>query len=87
MQKYRVYWASQPAPENPSRVQLDRLVPVDFSTETDALHAAILLLRAKQYVWCIERPDAPAMNAREVAEKVAPAIAQLASNLPLGRKA
>ena len=33
--------ASHPAPETPSQGQLDRLVPVDLNTETDALRAAM----------------------------------------------
>lgn len=79
--KYRVYWASQP-PRDMGCDHLDRLIPAEFSTEEDALHAAALVLRAKQYVWCIERSDGSVIIAPDVAEKCAPMLAMFESRLP-----
>jgi hypothetical protein len=85
--KYRLYWASQPPPGEVSSVELGRLVPVDFSTEEDALHAAALILRAKEHVWCIERPDGSHITAQQVAAKTAPLLALFETALRRARDA
>lgn len=72
--KYRVYWATQPPPAEITHEQLNRLIPVDFSTESDAMHAAALLLRAKDHVWCIERPDGSTIQAAEINARCAPLL-------------
>lgn len=72
---FRLYWATQPPPERITDEHLGRLMPVDFSTEQDAIHAAALLLRAKQYVWCIDSPEGATLQAAEIAEKCAPLLA------------
>lgn len=80
--KYRVYWASRPPREDMARDQLDRLIPAEFSTEEDALHAAALVLRAKKHVWCIEPPDGPPMTAADVLQKVSPLLDLMKPQLP-----
>lgn len=67
--KYRLYWASRPPPAEISPHQLARLIPVDFSTEKDAIHAAALIMRAKDFVWRIERPDEAPLGPAEIAER------------------
>jgi hypothetical protein len=64
------------------REHLDRLVPAEFSSEDAALHAAALILRAWELVWRIERPNGSAIDAEEVAAKVAPILALSASTHP-----
>ena len=54
---YALYYATAPAPKEIDREALQRLVPVHFTTEQDALHAAALVLRGGQFVWLIEGPD------------------------------
>ncbi len=54
---YALYYATAPAPAEIDREALQRLVPVHFTTEQDALHAAALVLRGGQFVWLIEGPD------------------------------
>ena len=55
--RYTLYYASTPPPQRLEPEVLQRLVPVHFSTEQDAYHAAALVLRGGQYVWLIEGPD------------------------------
>ncbi|HEX9433366.1 MAG TPA: hypothetical protein VF936_11340, partial [Burkholderiales bacterium] len=50
-----------------------RLVPVYFSTEKDAIHAAALVLRGGQFVWLIEGPDVR-YTAAEVEERCKPIL-------------
>lgn len=73
--RFRLYWATQPPPAHITEEHLARLMPVDFSTEQDAIHAAALLLRAKQYVWCIESPEGRTLQAQTIVEKCAPLVA------------
>lgn len=72
--KFRLYWANQPPPEHITDEHLARLMPVDFSTEQDAIHAAALLLRARQHVWCIDSPEGRTLRAQAIAEKCAPLL-------------
>ena len=65
---YALYYATTPAPKRIEPDVLQRLVPVHFSTEQDAYHAAALVLRGGQYVWLIEGPDVR-VSAAEVEEK------------------
>ena len=54
---YALYYATAPAPKDLSTHDaLTRLVPVHFSTEKDAIHAAALVIRGGQFVWLIEGP-------------------------------
>jgi hypothetical protein len=55
---YALYYATAPAPKDlTTHDALNRLVPVLFSTEKDAIHAAALVIRGGQFVWLIEGPD------------------------------
>ena len=47
---------TQPAPKAATQEQLERLMPVHFSTEEDALHGAALVIRGGQYPWLIAGP-------------------------------
>jgi hypothetical protein len=78
---YALYYATSPAPANLSTHDaMNRLVPVLFSTEKDALHAAALVLRGGQFVWLLEGPDVR-YTAKEVEERCKP-ILQLFSGKP-----
>jgi hypothetical protein len=70
---YALYYATSPAPEKLDREALQRLVPVHFTTQQDAYHAAALVLRGGQHVWLIEGPDVRA-SAAEIAEKCRPTL-------------
>lgn len=54
---YALYYATMPPPQRIEPDVLQRLVPVHFSTEQDAYHAAALVIRGGQFVWLIEGPD------------------------------
>ena len=78
---YALYYATAPAPENlTTHDAANRLVPVIFSTEKDAIHAAALVLRGGQYVWLIEGPGVR-YTAKEVEERCKP-ILQIFSRKP-----
>ena len=49
------------------------------------MHAAALLLRAKDHVWCMDCPDGATMSAAEVNEKGAPLLRLFSSRLPRSR--
>ena len=70
---YALYYATSPAPKKLDREALQRLVPVHFSTEQDAYHAAALVLRGGQYVWLIEGPDLR-LSSTEIEEKCRPTL-------------
>lgn len=82
--KFRLYWATQPPPDALTPDRLSRLIPTEFTTEEDAIHAAALLLRAKNHVWWIECPDGTSLGPAEIAEKCAPLIRLFAA--AAGRK-
>jgi hypothetical protein len=63
--EYTLYFSIVPAPKEVTREQLERLIPVRFSTEEDALHGAALVIRGGQYPWLIEGPDVR-IEAREI---------------------
>jgi len=70
---YALYYATSPAPRDVTQEKLNRLVPVHFSSEKDALHAAALVLRGGQYVWLIEGPDVR-YDAAQVEERCRPIL-------------
>ena len=70
---YALYYATSPAPKKVDCAALQHLVPVHFSTEQDAYHAAALVLRGGQYVWLIEGPGLRA-TAAQVEEKCRPTL-------------
>lgn len=54
---YALYYATAPAPKDmTTHDALNRLVPVLFSSEKDAIHAAALVIRGGQFVWLIQGP-------------------------------
>lgn len=71
---YALYYATTPAPQELTTRKLGALVPVHFSSEEDALHAAALVLRGGQHVWLIEGPDVY-YAATEVRERCQPILA------------
>ena len=71
---YALYYATAPAPKDLSTHEaVTRLVPVYFSTEKDAIHAAALVIRGGQFVWLIEGPDVR-YTAAEVEELCKPIL-------------
>lgn len=66
--KYALYFSSTPAPKEITREHLERLIPVHFSTETDAVHAAALVIRGGQYPWLIEGPGVR-LDGREIGRR------------------
>lgn len=71
---YAPYYATTAAPRELTPQKLSALVPVHFSSERDALHAAALVLRGGQHVWLIEGPDVY-YAADEVREHCQPILA------------
>jgi hypothetical protein len=70
---YALYYAMIAAPRELTAQKLGVLVPVHFSSEQDALHAAALVLRGGQHVWLIEGPDVY-YNADEVLRRCEPIL-------------
>ena len=70
---YALYYATTAAPKEIDREALQRLVPVHFTTQQDALHAAALVLRGGQFVWLIEGPGLR-LTAPEIEEKCRPTL-------------
>jgi hypothetical protein len=71
--KYTLYFSSAPAPRALAREQLERLMPVHFSTQEDAMHGAALVIRGGQYPWLIEGPDLR-LDAREIGKGCEPIL-------------
>lgn len=71
--KFMLYFSSAPAPKAVTREQLERLIPVHFSTEEDALHGAALVIRGGQYPWLIEGPGVR-LDAREIGRRCEPIL-------------
>lgn len=71
---YALYFATAPAPADlTTHDAMNRLVPMVFSTEEDAIHAAALVLRGGQYVWLIEGPGVR-YTSKEVEERCKPLL-------------
>jgi hypothetical protein len=70
---YALYYATSPAPRKMDPETLQRLVPVHFSTEQDALHAAALVLRGGQHVWLIEGPQTRLLS-EEISRRCRPTL-------------
>lgn len=71
--EFTLYFANAPAPKAVTREQLERLIPVRFSTEEDAVHGAALVIRGGQYPWLIEGPDVR-LDAREIGKRCEPIL-------------
>jgi hypothetical protein len=70
---YALYYATSPAPANATHEAISRLVPVHFSSVTDALHAAALVMRGGQHVWLIDGPGVRLAPA-EIEERCRPIL-------------
>jgi hypothetical protein len=71
--QYTLYFSTAPAPKRITREQLDRLTPVHFSTEDDALHAAALVIRGGQHAWLIDGPGVR-LDAQEIGKRCEPML-------------
>ena len=71
--KFTLYYSNAPAPKAPTQGQLERLMPVHFSTVDDALHGAALVIRGGQYPWLIVGPDVR-LDAREIGKRCEPIL-------------
>ena len=71
--KFTLYYSNAPAPKAPTQEQLERLMPVHFSTEDDALHGAALVIRGGQYPWLIVGHDVR-LDAREIGKRCEPIL-------------
>ena len=71
--EFALYFSTAPAPEKLTREQLDRMLPVRFGSEKDALHGAALVLRGGRYPWLIEGPGVR-LGADEIAARCAPLL-------------
>lgn len=70
---YALYYATTAAPQELTPQMLGALVPVHFSTEKDALHAAALVLRGGRHVWLIEGPGVH-YSADQIKERCSPIL-------------
>jgi hypothetical protein len=71
---FALYYATAPAPADlTTHDALTRLIPVNFSTEKDAIHAAALVIRGGQFVWLIEGPGVR-YTAAEVEQRCKPIL-------------
>ena len=78
---YALYYATTPAPADvTTHDAMTRLMPVNFSTVHDALHAAALVIRGGQHAWLIQGPGVR-YNAKEIEERCKP-ILDLMSGKP-----
>ena len=66
--KFTLYFSNAPAPKAVTQEQIERLMPVRFSTEEDAVHGAALVIRGGQYPWLIEGPGVR-LDAREIGKR------------------
>jgi hypothetical protein len=71
--KFTLYFSNAPAPKAITREQLDRLMPVRFSTVEDAVHGAALVIRGGQYPWLIEGPGVR-LDATEIGKRCEPIL-------------
>jgi hypothetical protein len=71
--QFTLYFSTAPAPKAVTREHLERLIPVLFSTEEDALHGAALVIRGGQYPWLIEGPGVR-LDAQEIGKRCEPML-------------
>jgi hypothetical protein len=71
--QFTLYFSTAPAPKVVTREHLERLIPVHFSTEEDALHGAALVIRGGQYPWLIEGPSVR-LDAQEIGKRCEPIL-------------
>jgi hypothetical protein len=78
---YALYYAATSPPQELTAQKLGALLPVHFSNEKDALHAAALVLRDGQHVWLIEGPDVY-YTAAEVLQRCLPILKRFGRPTP-----
>jgi hypothetical protein len=71
--EYILYFSPSPAPPNLAQEHLDRLIPMRFSSEKDALHGAVLVMRGGQHPWLIAGPGV-VLEAQEIAARCEPIL-------------
>ena len=71
--QFTLYFSTAPAPKAVTQEQLERLMPVHFSTVEDALHGAALVVRGGQYPWLIVGPGLR-LDAREIGKRCEPIL-------------
>jgi hypothetical protein len=76
--KFTLHFSKVRAPKAVTREQLDRLLPVHFSTEADAVHGAALVIRGGNYPWVIEGPGVR-LDATEIGRRCEPVLLLLNS--------
>jgi hypothetical protein len=79
--QFTLYFSTAPAPKRVTREQLDRLTPVYFSTEEDALHGAALVIRGGQHAWLIDGPGVR-LDAQEIAKRCEPILKVIKGSAP-----
>jgi hypothetical protein len=70
---FTLYYSNAPAPKGLTREQLERLMPVHFSSEADAVHGAALVIRGGNYPWMIEGPGVR-LDATEIGRRCEPIL-------------
>jgi hypothetical protein len=68
-----LYYSNAPAPKALTREQLERLMPVHFNSEEDAVHGAALVIRGGDYPWAIEGPGVR-LDATEIGRRCEPIL-------------
>jgi hypothetical protein len=71
--QFTLYFSTAPAPKEVTRKHVEPLIPVHFSTEEDALHGAVLVIRGGQHPWLIEGPGVR-LDAQEIAKRCEPML-------------
>lgn len=71
--QFTLYFSPAPAPRPLTHEHLERLIPVRFSTEEDALHGAALVIRGGQHAWLIEGPGVR-LDAEAIAKRCEPML-------------
>ena len=71
--EYTLYFSTSPAPQKVTQEHLDRLLPMRFSSEKDALHGAVLVMRGGQHPWLIAGPGV-VLDAPEIAKRCEPIL-------------
>jgi hypothetical protein len=71
--KFALYYSSAPPPKALTPEQLERLMPVHFSSVEDAVHGAALVIRGGHFPWLIEGPGMR-LDATEIGRRCEPIL-------------
>jgi hypothetical protein len=71
--EFTLYFSTSPAPQKVEPEHLERLLPMRFSSESDALHGAVLAMRGGQHPWLITGPGV-VLDAQEIAKRCEPIL-------------